>query len=85
MRKKNQVKNSPADEGLFQNLPSVTLYGASHADIDNFKGLLDFSRDTIGIATSGGVVRINGSNLEICVVTDESVSVKGAIKSLEYE
>lgn len=85
MRKNRQSKNPRSEDNFFQNLPTVTIYGASCADIDNFKGLLDFSRESIGVATSGGIVRINGAELEICVLTDESVSVKGVIKSLEYE
>lgn len=64
--------------------PAITL-SASLCEVDNFKALLDFSSEGIRINTSDGVVRITGRNLEIGVVTDENVSVKGRIVSLEFE
>jgi sporulation protein YqfC len=53
--------------------------------VDNFKSLLDFSSESVRISTSEGVVRITGKNLEISSVTDESISIKGVISSLEFE
>lgn len=75
-------------EGVFgsalSDSPSITLSGTV-CEIDNFKALLDFSSESIRINTSDGVVRIMGKNLEISVVTDENVSVRGKIGSLEFE
>lgn len=68
----------------FSDSPAITL-SASVCEVDNFKALLDFSSESIRINTSDGVVRIMGRGLEISVVTDENISVRGKIGSLEFE
>lgn len=72
-------------KGTLSNLPNITIYGTSMAEIDNFKGLLDFSQTTVRLNTTDGILRIDGINLNLSVMTDDSVSVKGVIKNLCFE
>ena len=88
MKKKKQSRSlliSETQDTFFRDLPALTLYGTSLAEIDNFKALLDFSHESLGLATSGGIIRINGNALEITILTDDSVSVKGEIKNIEFD
>ncbi len=71
--------------GLLRNLPAITLYGSSEAEIDNFKGLLDFSPSSVRINTSDSIIRIDGISLTISVMTDEDITITGTIKSLSFE
>lgn len=71
--------------GVLGNLPNITLYGTSMVEIDNFKALLDFSQNTVRVNTTDGVLRIDGFNLKLAFMTDESVSIKGSIKNLSFE
>ncbi len=72
-------------QGTLNSLPNITLYGTGTLDIDNFKSLLDFSSDSVRVNTSDGIVRIDGINLHLAFMTDESISVKGEIKNLSFE
>lgn len=71
--------------GVLTDFPKIELCGQGCCDIDNFKGLIDFSKENIRVNTSGGIVKISGTELEISVVTDENVSVCGNIKKVEFE
>lgn len=72
-------------DGILNDLPNIILYGTSRADIDNFKGLLDFSQSSVRINTSDGILRLDGTNLIIAIMTDESVCIKGNIKNISFE
>lgn len=71
--------------GTLGNLPNITFYGTTLAEIDNFKSLLDFSSDTVRVNTTDGIVRIDGDFLQLAFMTDESISVRGNIKNLSFE
>ena len=71
--------------GTLSNLPNITIYGTNLVEVDNFKALLDFSQSTLRLNTTDGILRIDGVNLHLAVMTDESVSVKGNIKNLSFE
>lgn len=72
-------------EGVLRDAANITLYGTSLIEVDNFKGLLDFSKSSLRINTTDTILRIDGINLEITYMTDESISVKGTIKSVSFE
>lgn len=71
--------------GTLGSLPNITLYGTAALEIDNFKSLMDFSPDTVRVNTTDGIVRIDGINLRLAFITDESISVKGDIRNLSFE
>lgn len=72
-------------QGTLNNLPNITLYGTTMAEIDNFKSLLDFSEGSVRVNTTDGIVRIDGIKLHLAYMTDESISIKGSIKNLSFE
>lgn len=72
-------------EGILTDLPNIILYGTAMAEIDNFKGLLDFSPGTVRLNTTDGIVRIDGINLFLAIMTDDSITVKGEIKNICFE
>ncbi|MGM9550898.1 MAG: YabP/YqfC family sporulation protein [Clostridia bacterium] len=72
-------------KGTIANLPNIIIYGTSCAEIDNFRSLLDFSQNSARINTSDGIVKIDGENLKIPFMTDESVKITGNIRLLAFE
>lgn len=72
-------------KGLLRDLPQIILHGNTEIEIDNFKGLLDFSSSSMRINTSDGIIRIEGSLLAIVTMTDETVMVKGTISAVNFE
>lgn len=71
--------------GLLQNLPNITVFGTSAIEIDNFKGLLDFTQSSVRINTTDSILRIDGIGLSIAFMTDETVCIKGTIKEIHFE
>ncbi len=71
--------------GTLGDLPNITLYGTSMVEIDNFKALLDFSPNAVRLNTTDGILRIDGVSLQLAVMTDESISIKGSIKNISFE
>lgn len=71
--------------GTLGALPNITLYGTAALEIDNFKSLMDFSPDTVRVNTTDGIVRIDGINLRLAFMSDESISVRGDIRNLSFE
>lgn len=71
--------------GVLRDLPNITIYGTENAEIDNFKALLDFSPDSVRINTTGGIIRIDGLNLAIGFMTDDTIAIKGSIKNISFE
>lgn len=72
-------------EGILDNLPNITLYGTGMIEIDNFKGLLDFTKSSVRINTTDSILRIDGTDLYISFMTDESVGIRGNIKIVSFE
>ena len=72
-------------EGLLRDAPNVVLYGTSLAEIDNFKGLIDFSDSSMRVNTATGLIRIDGVSLFISSMTDDNLCVKGTIKNISFE
>lgn len=71
--------------GAFTDLPNIIIYGTSCAEIDNFKSLLDFSPTSARINTTDGILKLDGNNLKIPVMTDESVRITGQIHIISFE
>lgn len=72
-------------EGALRNLPNITLYGSGMIEVDNFKGLLDFTPSSLRINTTDSILRIDGINLTISLMTDDTIEIRGNIKSLSFE
>ena len=71
--------------GLLSDFPNITLYGSSMCEVDNFKGLLDFSKSSVRINTTDSILRLDGEHLSISYMTDDTISIKGSIKCILFE
>ena len=58
--------------------------GKSEVVIENFRGILDYNDDSFKINTKSGIIKIDGTDLVIESITDESVCLKGNIIRLEF-
>ena len=86
---KRGIKRSMSDafelpREVVLNLPLISLTGREEAVIENYKGIIEYSQDTVRISTGAGVLKIQGKNLLLKHITDEDVSVTGGILKLEF-
>ena len=63
----------------------VTILGFDEMLIENYKGILEYEEFYIKINTSIGNININGFNLNLEQVTEDDISVKGTIQSIDVE
>ena len=65
--------------------PKITIIGFDEMLIENYKGILEYEEFYIKINTSLGNININGFNLGLEQVTEDDISVKGKIESIDIE
>lgn len=65
-------------------LPKITVIGDREISIENHKGIHSFDNDYIKIKTKKGVVKVEGSNLEILYIADETIVVSGKFLGINY-
>lgn len=66
-------------EDIATNTPKVTMLGVNKLTVENHKGLVEYSDNTVRIKTSFGVICIDGSDLLLDVMDSDSVAVSGKI------
>ena len=70
---------------IVTDLPKFTIIGFEEMLIENYKGILEYEEFYIKISTYIGMVNINGFNLKLDQLKDESILVTGEIDSISLE
>lgn len=77
-----EVLDLPLD--VICDIPRSELMGNSQISVENIRGILDYNENCIKINTTVGIIKIDGDELLIESISDESVSVKGRIIRVEF-
>jgi sporulation protein YqfC len=64
------------------NLPVLHVTGGERLLMENHKGLLEYGRNKIRIASAAGPVEIEGENLTIKSINKDEVLVTGSIRTV---
>lgn len=88
-RKKQKIEN----KSVPMNVPEDIVFGAlvllvtgnKEAEIQNYRGILEYTDEIIAIQGKKQVLIIRGSNLLIEYFTNESMKVIGQIDTIEYD
>ncbi len=67
------------------NLPRLTLIGNLQCYVENHRGVIEYTGETVRIAVSGGELIVRGSGLTIRYFGNEEIAVDGEIAGLDYE
>lgn len=65
--------------------PKVTIISFDEMLVENYKGILEYEEFYIKINTAIGNINVNGFNLRLEQVTEDDISVKGKIESIDIE
>lgn len=65
-------------------IPRTEIMGNSQINIENIRGILDYNESCIKINTTVGIIKIDGDELFIESISDESAAVKGRIIRVEF-
>lgn len=82
--KKKLVNTLELPKEIIFNLPLITMVGNEEINIENYKGVIEYSPEKIRINTECGVLKINGEKLSFKQITAENIIVTGVIQTLEY-
>lgn len=91
MRKKIKRKENKFDKLLeipkeiATSTPRLIINGFEEVLVENYKGVLEYEENFIKIATYIGIVNINGVNLKLNQMKDDTVFIYGQIDSVSME
>lgn len=71
-------------EDLDPRLPHVELTGDRQVDIENHRGMIEYSDTVMRIALASGELRITGFDMELTALTLTELTVSGTIRALEF-
>lgn len=77
-----EMTDIPKD--FMMNMPRITILGNKEIYVDNYKGLLEYTQETIRLATTNKVIIIKGDALMITRIVEEAVFIGGNIFSIEF-
>lgn len=99
-RKSNQIPRSDNEPRSFKNkvaeiseipkdvilgMPVITLTGQLELNLENYRGILEYTDALIRIQTKIGQIKITGKNLQVAYYTNDEMKVTGRIESVEYQ
>ncbi len=62
----------------------VTVTGGRRAFVENHRGLLEYTGETVVVNTAGMLVKIRGTGLEITAMSDLELVVTGSLSGVEF-
>lgn len=65
--------------------PKITIMGFEEMLIENYKGILEYENFYIRLATYIGIININGFNLKLNQMKEDTILVTGKIDSIDLE
>ena len=88
-REENSLKNrlselSELPKDVVLGIPMLTMVGQMELNIENYRGLIEYTDCLIRIHTKDGQIRICGKNLKVDYYTNDEMKVTGHIISIEY-
>lgn len=83
-KKEKLLEKIDLPKEVMLDLPKITVIGDREISIENHKGIESFDNDYIKIKTKKGVVKVEGNNLEILYIADETIVVSGKFLGISY-
>ena len=65
-------------------LPLISFIGQEEVTIENYKGILEYSEETVRIGTAAGVLRLEGQGLCLKQLSAECMVVTGRVEKMEF-
>ena len=66
-------------------IPPMELLGNSRIRVDLCDGILDYEPETVKLRAGKRLIRINGIDLDLCNLSENTVVVRGTVSSVEFE
>ena len=65
--------------------PVVTVLGRMELNIENYRGIIEYTDALIRVQTKAGQIRITGKNLSVDYYTNDDMKLTGRIEAIEHQ
>ena len=65
--------------------PVVTVLGRMELNIENYRGIIEYTDALIRVQTKAGQIRITAKNLSVDYYTNDDMKLTGRIEAIEYQ
>ena len=69
---------------IMLNLPLVTLVGQEEVTIENYRGILEYSEETVRVGTAAGILQLRGEKLCLKQLSADCMVVTGKVEKLDF-
>ena len=69
---------------VISDVPRSEIMGNCQLRVENIRGVLDYNENSIKVNTTVGIIKIDGDELFIDSISDESIFIKGRIIRVEF-
>ncbi len=93
MKRRKQSKKNTAKKliGRFDipqdivfDIPRIMLCDNTEMRIENYKTILEYKDTEIQLACKEKLIHVQGEKLDITIITDDEISIKGMIQSISF-
>jgi len=78
-----EASSMPKDVVL--GVPIVTIVGEFEINIENYRGIIEYTDVLIRIKVKNGQIKITGKRLQIEYYTNDDMMITGRIEKIEYQ
>lgn len=85
-----KIRNAIAEKmslpkDVILDLPRISICGDKEIFIENHKGIMEYTNETIRIKTNDGITHVYGSGLRIVLLETDRLVINGEFSRVEYE
>ena len=62
----------------------VNIIGREEVSVEGYRGILEYTENIVRLNTDKFIIKIVGADLEIGIIAEEYISIKGLISGVEY-
>ena len=78
-----EASNMPKDVVL--GVPIVTIIGEFEVNIENYRGIIEYTDTLIRVKVKQGQIKITGKDLQIDYYTNDDMRITGKTEKIEYQ
>ena len=82
--RKNMTEAMELPKEIMLNLPLVTLVGQEEVTIENYRGILEYSEETVRVGTAAGILQLRGEKLCLKQLSADCMVVTGKVEKLDF-
>ena len=69
---------------IMLNLPLISLVGQEEVTIENYRGILEYSEETVRVGTAAGILQLRGKKLCLKQLSADCMVVTGRVEKLDF-